>query len=157
MESDFERRGVREAIEDVHCRTLAGVRGDIGKLIYLASTRDYNTGRYYHDGLAFRFTADVAEQALEFSHRTIFERLVVSSLEAFTQEVEIFLRGTHESPEKVIGIWRKLEPYRVTIPQNSDIVSVELFLSNVRMALAILESRLSKPLPQFQQAASPPQ
>ena len=157
MESGFERQGVREAIEDVRRRTLAGVRGDIGKLICLASTRDYNTGRYYHDGLAFRFTAEVAEQALEFSHRAIFERLVLSSLETFTQEVEIFLRGNHESPEKVIGIWRKLEPYRVTVPQNSDIVSVELFLSNTRIALAILESRLSKTLPQVQQAASLPQ
>ena len=136
--------GVREAIEDVRRHTLTGIRGDVAKLIYLASTRDYNTGRYYHDGLAFRFTDEVAERALEFSHREIFERLVFSSLEAFTQEVEIFIRETHEFSEKVIGTWKKLEPYRVTIPQTSDPVSVELFLSNVRIALAILEERAKR-------------
>ena len=141
MYSGFERMGVREAIEDVRRHTLTGIRGDIAKLIYLASTRDYNTGRYYHDGLAFRFTNEVSEQALEFSHREIFGRLVFSCLEAFTQELEIFIRETHESLEKVIGAWKKLEPYRVTIPQNSDTMSVDLFLSNVRIVLAILEER----------------
>ena len=77
-------------------------------------------------------------------HQEIFERLVFSSLEAFTEEVEIFIRETHESPEKVIGTWKKLEPYRVTIPQTSDPVSVDLFLSNVRIALAILEERAKR-------------
>lgn len=146
MDSGCERQNIREAIEDVRCRTLAGIRGDIAKLIYLASTRDYNTGRYYHDGLAFRFTSEASERALEFSHREIFERLVFSPLEALSEEVETFIRGTHEAPEKVLETWKKLEPYRVTIPQDSDPTYAELFFSNIRIALAMLEAQ-AKPNP----------
>jgi len=146
MDSDFERVGVHDAIEDLRRRTLAAIRGDIAKLLYLASTRDYNTGRYYHDGLAFKFTEEIAEGALEFSHREIFRRLVFTPLEAFTEELETFIQTNHTAPERVIDVWKKLEPYRVTIPQNSDPVSAELFRSNVRIALAILEGR-KKPNP----------
>jgi len=146
MESGTERMDIREAIADVRRRTLTGIHGDIARLIYLASTRDYNTGRYYHDGLAFKFTEEVAERALEFSHREIFQRLVFTPLEAFAEELETFIQTNLTAREKVIEVWKKLEPYRVTIPQNSDPVSAELFISNVRIALAILEGR-KKPNP----------
>ena len=146
MDSGFGVPNIHEAIEDVRCRTLAGIRGDIAKLIYLASTRDYNTGRYYHDGLAFRFTSEAAERALEFAQREIFERLVFSPLRALTEEVETFIRGNHEALEIVLRTWKNLEPYRVTIPQDSDPAYAALFFSNIRIALAILESK-EKPNP----------
>ena len=41
----------------------------LGRLIYLASMRDYNTGNYHHDGLAASFSPPVtAREALEMAH-----------------------------------------------------------------------------------------
>jgi len=51
---------VQKAAEDVHRRTLATIPRALDRFIYLASTRDYNTGMYFHDGLAARFSAEVA-------------------------------------------------------------------------------------------------
>src|SRR5436190_1559634 len=54
---------VEDALRDLRNRTLAKLDGDLARLVYLASTRDYNTGRYAHDGLSFRFSESVAETA----------------------------------------------------------------------------------------------
>ena len=64
MSRNARRMDSETAIDDLKNRTIAGIAGDIGRLIYLASTRDYNTGRYYHAGLASRFTEEVASNAL---------------------------------------------------------------------------------------------
>ena len=147
---------VQRAVKDLNERTLAFVSGQIARLLYLASTRDYNAGRYYHDGLAFRFTNEAAEVALESAHREVFEGLVFSPLEVVVQELEGFINSTHAEPKKVLETWKKLQPYRVVIPQDCDPVASELFFSNIRIALAILEARQSENLP-IQQSASQPQ
>jgi len=149
--------GLRKATEDLRERTLKSVPGEIARLVYLASTRDYSTGRYYHEGLAFRFSNEIAEMALESLHREVFEKLVLSSLEFFVQELDAFIRSTCADPKKVMETWKELQPYRVIIPQNCDCVADALFFSNIRIALAILESRQSKTLQQDQQSASLPQ
>jgi len=55
---------VEAAIRDLENRTLASLHGELTKLVYLSSTRDYNTGEYLHEGLAQRFGAEAAQQAL---------------------------------------------------------------------------------------------
>ncbi len=87
---------VKEAYDDLLRRSLSKIRGDLARLIYLASTRDYNTGKYHHDGLAARFQAEIA------------------------------------------GVWQKLEPYRVALPVDVNVAAAQLFVSNVKLALAIL-------------------
>ena len=137
----ISRLDVMEAVEDLKRRSLVHLHGEISKLICLASTRDYNTGRYYHDGLAFRFSSEVAETALETCHREVFENLVLTPLKNFVQEVEAFLRSTPDGLPKVLSNWKALEPYRVVIPTGCDHVSREFFFSNMRITLAILNAR----------------
>jgi len=67
MSSAVKLVPVQEAYDDLLNRTLARIPCDLGRLIYLASTRDYNTGNYYHEGLANRFRAEVARKALEIA------------------------------------------------------------------------------------------
>ncbi len=141
MRIRIKRMDVEEAIDDIKSRTLPGIRGDIGRLIYLASTRDYNTGQYYHEGLASHFTEEVAVAALAACHQEIFKRLTFSSLEGLLKELENYLRSTHARPEEVLEAWQKIEPYRVTIPWECDELCAEFFFSNVRTALAILQAQ----------------
>jgi len=153
MEQRAKEISLVEAVEDLKSRTLASFSTEMAKLVYLSSTRDYLTGRYYHDGLAFRFTGGLAEVAVGFCHHELFERMVASPLGDLVRELEVFIRSQHAMPSEVLDAWKKLQPYRMLVPQSSNPIPRELFFSNIRIALAILESRLEK-TPQDQQSAS---
>jgi hypothetical protein len=132
---------VQEAYDDLLNRTLSRISCDLGRLIYLASTRDYNTGNYYHEGLASRFRPEVARKALEMAHRQAFYKVSGFSLEDLTSDLEAYLRSTRENPREFLRTWQKLEPYRIAIPTEVHLTVARLFTSNLRFALAILRSR----------------
>jgi len=141
MGAHIKRVEVEEAIQDIQNRTLAGISGDVGRLICLASTRDYNTGKYHHEGLASNFSEEVAGAALAACHLEVFRQLTLSSLEDLAGQLERYVLSSCAHPTEVIEAWEKLEPYRVTIPMECDPLSAEIFFSNIRIALAILRSR----------------
>jgi hypothetical protein len=141
----LKQMDVHRAIQDLQNRTLAGYPRALDRLIYLASTRDYNTGVYYHDGLAARFTEEVACQALADCHRAVFRELSSCTLKDLVSQVEGYQNSTHTNLAEFITAWRKLEPYRVAIPVESDPLSAEFLFSNLKIALAILETHLNTP------------
>jgi len=132
---------VQEVYSDLLNRTLSRISCDLGRLIYLASTRDYNTGSYYHEGLASRFSPEVARKTLEMAHRQAFYKVSGFSLEDLAGDLEAYLRSTRESPQEFLRTWQRLEPYRIAIPTEVNLTVARLFTSNLRLALAILRSR----------------
>ena len=146
MSATIKIIAVQDAYDDILQRTLARISCDLARLVYLASTRDYNTGNYHHDGLAARFSADVARKALEIAHRQVFYRVSAYSLEELSEEVEIYLKSSRESPLEVLRAWQNLEPYRIAVPMEVNPTVARLFLSNIRLALAIFRHR-QQPLP----------
>ena len=143
---------IEPAVRDLRDRTLAKLPGDFSRLVYLASSRDYNTGQYHHDGLSFLFSENVASKALAACHREVFDRLVYASLEDLIEELDNYISSTDERPEVFLKSWKHLGSYRVTIPSECDELAAEVFLSNVKVALAILETR-QKPASQYEQSA----
>jgi hypothetical protein len=135
-----------QAADDLRRRSLAGYPRPLDRLIYLASMRDYNTGLYYHDGLASRYSAEVACEAMADCHREAFRQLVANSLEELVEQLEAYMASTHTSPTDFVTAWKGLEPYRVAVPVESDPLSAQFLFSTFKVALAILESRL-RPLP----------
>lgn len=133
---------VLAAADDLRRRTLASMAQPLKRMIYLASTRDYNTGLYYHHGLALRFSEEAACEALADCHREAFEELVDASLEELVYELEAYLKSTRVAAGDFIVAWKGLEPYRVAVPVGIDSLSSELVFSNLKVALAILEERL---------------
>jgi hypothetical protein len=132
---------LEQAYDDLLHRSLSRITGDLARLIYLASTRDYNTGKYHHDGLAARFQAEIACQALELAHRQIFYRIAAYSLEQLVGELELYVSSSRQSREEVLKVWQKLEPYRVALPVDVNLAIAQLFVSNIKLALAILRQR----------------
>ena len=132
---------VQAAYDDLLKRSLSKVSCDLARLIYLASTRDYNTGLYHHDGLASRFSEEVACEALADCHREAFRQLLTSSLEDIVDQLQAYMEGSRIDPVDFITAWGGLMPYRVAVPAQTDPLSAEFLFSNVRIALAILENR----------------
>ncbi len=141
---------INNAYDDLLRRTLSGIPCDLARLIYLASTRDYNSGIYHHEGLSARHNTEMARDALQAAHRDIFFRLIALSLEELVAELESYVRMSREAPAGFLHAWQELEPYRVAVPMEVDATMVQLFLSNIRLALEILRFR------QEQRQAHPP-
>jgi hypothetical protein len=139
------RMDLNAAKQDLMMHSLATLPDELSKLVYLAATRDYNTGRYYHDGLAIRFTEEIANKALAACHEETFQAIVGTPLEKLVEVLEIYVNAAHADPCEVISAWQKLEIYRITIPMACDQLSSMLFCSNLKIALAILESRAKRP------------
>jgi hypothetical protein len=135
---------VQAAYEDFLHRSLSKLPCDLARLIYLASTRDYNTGSYHHDGLASRFSPEVAAKALEIAHRQIFIQLSAYSLEDLVEQLRIYFESSHDGAAEILRTWQKLEPYRIAIPVEVNLAVARLFLSNIRLALAIWRSRQNR-------------
>ena len=132
---------VSQAAEDLRRRTLSNFPRPLERLIYLASTRDYNTGIYYHDGLAGKYGEEVTCQALAECHREAFREVVGTGLRDLVGQIEAYITSVHLTTDMFIAAWKTLEPYRVTVPMESDPLATEFFFANLRTALAILGGR----------------
>ena len=142
-----ERMDVQSAREDVRLRTLAKIPRALDRLIYLASMRDYNTGLYYHDGLAERFSPEIACEALADCHREAYRELLSCSLRDLVGQMEAYIESSKTRPEEFIAAWEGLEPYRVAVPVHSAQFCSEFLFSNFRLALAIVAERLEAAQP----------
>jgi hypothetical protein len=131
---------VELAADDLRRRTLAHMPAPLERMIYLGSMRDYNTGLYYHDGLASRFSDEVACEALANCHREAYRQLLGSSVEDLVQQMDGYVQSTHSAPRDFIAAWKSLQPYRVAVPTATDPLAVEFLCANVRIALAIWEA-----------------
>src|SRR5260370_33750380 len=133
----LERRNIDidAAVTELRNRTRSRLPGDFSRLVYLASSRDCNTRQYFHDGLAFHFSQNVASKAMALCHSELFDRLVYVSLEELIEELSYYISSTDEQPEEVLQSLKHLGSYRVTIPSERDELEAEVFRSKVNMGL----------------------
>ena len=143
---------VDAACRDLSTRTLAQIDGDFARLVYLGSLRDYNTGEYHHDGLAWQFSEKVAQNAMAWCHWTVYRRLILCSVSDLVTELETYAASIPLSRSDFIRTWSCFQPYRVVIPRESTPITSYFFSSNVRAALAVLHSRQDAD-PQYRQPA----
>lgn len=132
---------MQTAFEDVLNRTLSRIPSEFGRLIYLASTRDYNSGTYQHDGLSSRFSPAEASAALKEAHREVFERLAGMPLEELVEDLKSYIQLSDETEGQFLRAWRELEPYRVALPMDADPTMAQLLLSNIRIGLEVVRIR----------------
>jgi hypothetical protein len=106
-----------EAVDDLWERTLMHIPSSYGKLVYLASLRNPDTGRYEHFGLAQHPNNTDANRALRRSHESIFQQWVSCSLEQKKTDLELYI-STIEAVERseLLDAWLRLTPYKNLVP-----------------------------------------
>lgn len=129
---------VRRVVDDFWVKTLGGMEGQFGRLIYLASLRDYNTGRYHHYGLESRYDCDAVDEGLRQCHIKVFEELMALPLQAQTQDLLRFFETIEEQPSRMIDAWQRLRSYRVLPPEKCHPLARQLFDKNIEVILGVL-------------------
>src|SRR5260370_14362454 len=102
---------IEPAVRDLRNRTLAKLPGDFSRLVYLASSRDYNSGQYHHDGLSFLFGENVASKALAACHREVFDLLVYASFVDLVEELDKYISSPDERPDLFLLRWQNRWSY----------------------------------------------
>ena len=133
----------RHIVQDFTLTTLAGIPGLFARLIYLASLRDLSSGRYEHAGLAALYPDAAIQQSIQLCHEQIFERILEASLSTQEDDLRACLEGMQGGFRAAVAHWRRLEVYRVLLPENSPDYLKELFCSNLRALLEILQEERS--------------
>ncbi len=129
----------RKVIQDFTLATLAVIPGLFARLTYLASLRDLSSGRYEHAGLAALYPDAAIQQALQLCHEQIFERILESPLASQQEDLRGCLAGMEGGLCAAVSHWRRIEAYRVLVPEAAPDYLKELFCSNLGALLEILD------------------
>lgn len=123
--------------------TLAGIPGLFSRLTYVASLRDLSSGRYEHAGLAAVYPDRALQQALEICHEQVFEKILETPLASQEGDLRACLEAMRGGRDETVGHWQRLEAYRVLLPEHAPDYLKELFCSNLRALLEILQAECS--------------
>ena len=130
----------RTAAADLWRNTLAQIPSVFGRLVYLASLRNANTGRYEHHGLALICGADEANKALKDSHSRVFADWIAFNIEQQKADLDLYLAGLAEDKRVVVDTWVKLAPYQSLIPADVRGVEKELYISDLSALMELLKN-----------------
>lgn len=129
----------RGAAADLWRNTLSQIPTTFGRLVYLASLRDLNSGAYEHYGLAQIFGVKEADRTLRHSHSQVFTEWLNFNLEQQKGDLEEYLGGLEEDIGAILATWIRLAPYRNLIPARARDVEKQLYLTDLEAVLELLK------------------
>ena len=107
-------------------------------MVYLASLRDPNSGRYEHHGLALVFGDNDANKTLKKSHTHVFREWLTFNLEQQQADLELYLSGLEGEKRTILANWLELAPYRNFIPITARPVEKRLYLADIKALLKVM-------------------
>jgi hypothetical protein len=131
------------AAEDVWERTVTQIPTRFGRIAYLASLRNENSGRYQHFGLARIYSDQEADRVLRLCHREVFSEWLNFSLPEQRCDLEAYLNSIEEDRKTVLATWLDLNSYRNLLPADATAAERRLYLSDLELILDLLRNELS--------------
>jgi hypothetical protein len=137
----------RSPVADLWRNTLSRISSTFGRLAYLSSLRDPNTGVYAHYGLAQIFGAELTDQALRESHVEEFSRWLCFNLQQQKADLDEYLSTLDEDVRTVVATWLRVASYRNLIPSEAKRVEQELYMADLEAVLELLRHEHGVALP----------
>ncbi len=128
----------RTAGADLFRHTLARIPSIFGRLLYLGSLRDPNTGAYRHYGLSTAFGKEQSAQALVLSHKRTFREWLRLTLEERQRDLETYLESLDDPKGKVVDFWLEAKGYLSGVPDSASKGDRDYFASDLENMLTVL-------------------
>jgi hypothetical protein len=128
----------RSASADLFRHTLVHISSLFGRLLYLNSLRDLNSGAYKHWGLNAAFGREQSAQALEANHVRAFREWTKLSLAEKHADLEAYLATVVDPKGLVIRYWLDSTGYAGCVPDAASKADRALFLEDIRVLLTAL-------------------
>jgi hypothetical protein len=137
----FQPRGTldRSAGANLFRYTLARIPSVFGRLMYLSSLRDPNTGTYRHYGLQAAFGRDQSIQALTTSHTRTFREWLKLPLSEKHTDIATYLESLDDPKGLVVSYWLESQGYTGCVPDTATKADRALFLDDAGRLLAALK------------------
>lgn len=126
------------SLESEANRVFSELPNDLARLVYLASIRDYNTGRYLHPELSRSYSSDAVDEWLHIYHRRIFDNLLGAPVNDYVDQLRLYASFSGIPALELTRTWRKLEAYKAAVPLGCDKLAMDIFYLNMFAALCIL-------------------
>ena len=144
-----------ESLKRYVARAINSADSLFARLVFVGSLRDVYTGRYLHEGWSGISSADEIHAALRGVHHVAFTAVLRLPLLDLSRQLRRHFRSLNQPETETALLWIELEPFRDLIPQGCSPALRELFVSQIRIALEVLQraphwSELDEPI------ASPP-
>jgi hypothetical protein len=126
--------------DDLWRATLEQVPSLLGRLYYVTSLRDENSGRYRHHGLESVHGAEAADAAIRASHLHTFHRWIRLPLSLKKQDLDAYLAALEEPVEQVLATWSHTRNYMACVPASVQGVERDLFVNDLEVLLAAVRN-----------------
>lgn len=141
MTQDNGQGGLKhDAAADLWRHTLSQIPSVFGRLVYLCSLRDANTGIYQHFGLAQTFGDVEAGRVLRESHQQIFADWLCFKLQEQKADLDMYFSNLEGYRRTVVETWTRLTPYRNLIPSSAPEADRQLFIVDLEAILDLLRN-----------------
>ncbi len=131
----------RGAVSNLWRNTLSRIPTTFGRLVYLNSLRNVNSGAYEHYGLSQTFGETEADLALRRSHSQTFADWLRFGIEAQKADLDTYLSDLEGDHREILKNWIQLKPYRNLAPAKARSAEIELYSSDFEVLLELLKNQ----------------
>ena len=128
----------RSPSSDLWRHTLSQIPTTFGRLVFLSTLRDPNTGVYAHYGFAQRVGEEAAGATLRQSHLQCFSEWLAFSLEEQKADLDLYLSSIESDKTTILETWTRTKPYRYLVPAAALEVERILYNSDLEALLDLL-------------------
>ena len=130
----------RNALADLWKHTLSQIPSTYGRLVYLASLRDANSGSYRHYGLSAAFGREESLGALRKSHEDTFREWLGLPLAAKSADLSTHFQHVEESTSEVVRYLARGTPYLSQAPDSASPAQRRQFRAEMEILLELIKN-----------------
>jgi hypothetical protein len=130
----------RNALADLWKHTLSQIPTTYGRLVYLASLRDANSGAYRHHGLSAAFGREESVGALRKSHEDTFREWLSLPLSDKSSDLVAHFQNLEENPRQVVTYLARATPYLSQLPDSASRAQRRQFKMEMEILLELIKN-----------------